>query len=104
IKDNVGDEVNPGFVASNSSLLDITTPLFAGANPSPLLFSTVLKVAAYARLVSVRDQGFTSEEDPPDSLAVQTVLTQGFAQDAIVAKALRVALSQLSKIKAYMSL
>lgn len=103
-KDKVWDESNLTFMASNPAVFDITTPLFAGVNPPPISFNTVLKVAAYTRLVGVRDQGFTSEEDRPDPLAVQAVLTQGFAQDATLAKALRVVPSQLGKVKAYLSL
>jgi hypothetical protein len=103
-KDKIWDESHLTFVAGNPAVFGMTAPLFVGANPARLSFDTAIKVAAYARLVGVRDQGFTSEQEDPDPVAVQTVLRQGFGQDDVVAKALRVDPSRLAKVKAYVSL
>ena len=103
-KEKVWDESHLTFVASNPKVFGMTVPLFVGTNPAGLSFDTAIKVAAYARLVGVRDQGFTSEQKPPDPTAVQTVLRQGFGQDDPVAKALRVDPSRLAMVKTYVSL
>ncbi len=103
-KEKIWDESHLKFVVSNSKVFGVTAPLFVGANPARLSFDAAIKVAAYARLVGVRDQGFTSKQADPDPVAVQTVLRQGFGQDDPVAKALRVDPSRLAKVKTYVSL
>jgi len=103
-KEKVWDESHLTFVATNPAVFGMTAPLFIGTNPARLSFDTAIKVAAYARLVEIRDQGFASEQADPDPTAVQTVLRQGFDQDDVVAKALRVDTSRVAKVKAYLSL
>lgn len=104
-KEKVWDESHLKFVATptHPAVFGMAVPLFVGANPAGLSFDIAIKVAAYARLVGVRDQGFTSEQADPDPGSVQTVLTQGFDQDDVVAKALRVDTSRLAKVKTYLS-
>jgi Tc toxin complex TcA C-terminal TcB-binding domain/Neuraminidase-like domain/Salmonella virulence plasmid 28.1kDa A protein len=103
-KEKVLDESHLKFVATKSPVFGMTAPLFVGANPTKLSFDTAIRVAVYARLVGVQDEGFTSEQADPNPVAVQTVLTQGFTQDVTVAKALRVDPSRITKVKAYLSL
>jgi Tc toxin complex TcA C-terminal TcB-binding domain/Neuraminidase-like domain/Salmonella virulence plasmid 28.1kDa A protein len=87
------------FVSENPGIFSLTNPVETTA----ISLDSVWNVAAYSRLATVSDADFTPDKPAADSESVRSVLKNGFGDNAVVAKALRVPQSQVAALSATIS-
>ena len=88
------------FAAANAGKFSLTLPLDANP-PTP---TAAFKIAAYARRCAAPNPAFTPQAPAPDPAAVRQVLRDGFGDNAVLSRALRVPQTQLAAIKAQVTL
>lgn len=88
------------FLTANPGVFSLSLPL----TPNQLQLDAVFKIAAYVRMATVADQEFTPEKAQANAEAVRTVLRDGFADNSLVAKALRATREQVAALKPHLTL
>lgn len=82
------------FVHDNPAVFSVSLPISTGYVNVP----SALYAAAYERLTTVAEEQFTPEKPEPDPSSVRKVLKDGFGDNTVIAKALRVTTPQIAAL------
>lgn len=88
------DSVSLTFVHDNPAIFSLISPIASGH----VGLESAFKTAAYGRLTTVTDNQFTPEKPQPDAESVRRVLKDGFGDNSVIAKALRVPITQIAAL------